>query len=229
MHAWVRQLSSSPVWARVMPFAVFVVLTAGQEFSGQAGRYWFYVAKTGVVGALLWALRGALVEMRWHFSVAGLATGVAVFGLWVGLEPALTGLGLPHLKLLAHTAAWNPHVQFGSQSGLAWFFVVARALGSTVVVPPLEEVFYRSFLYRYLARNDFLSVPLGQFALGRFVACAVLFGFSHREWLEGILCGLAYQGLVVWKNRLGDAVAAHSVTNLLLTLWVISKDAWQYW
>lgn len=229
MHVLVRQLNRSPMWARVLPFAVFVVLTGCQEVSGPVGRYWFYAVKTGVAAALLWMLRDALGEMRWQFSTAGVVTGVAVFGLWVGLEPALACLGVPHSKLLPSAQPWNPHAQFGCQSSLAWLLVGVRALGSTLVVPPLEEVFYRSFLYRYLARSDFLSVPLGQFAWGRFLACAVLFGLSHREWLEGILCGLAYQGLVVWKNRLGDAITAHSITNFLLAVWVIGQDAWHYW
>lgn len=229
MQGWIQRWRASPTLVRVVPFAVFVGLTVGQELSGPVGRYWLYAAKSGVVAVLLWLLRGALVEMRWRLSLAGLVTGVAVFGLWVGLEPALAELGVPQLRLLPNAPPWNPHAQFGNQIGLAWFFVAVRVLGSTLVVPPLEEVFYRSFLYRYLARSDFQSLPLGQFAWGRFVACAVLFGLSHREWVEGTLCGLAYQGLVVRTNRLGDAITAHTVTNLLLALWVIGRGAWHYW
>ena len=41
---------------------------------------------------------------------------------------------------------WNPHAQFGSGSGLAWMFIVARILGSTLVVPPLEEIFIARLL-----------------------------------------------------------------------------------
>ena len=56
-----------------------------------------------------------------------------------------------------------------------------------------------------------------------------LFGFEHSQWLAGILCGFAYQGLVIWKQRLGDAVTAHAITNLLLGLWVVWRGAWQFW
>ena len=56
-------------------------------------------------------------------------------------------------------AAWNPPRQFSGNSALAWLMIVTRILGSTFVVPPLEEVFYRSFLHRCIARQDFLSVP----------------------------------------------------------------------
>jgi CAAX prenyl protease-like protein len=139
-------------------------------------------------------------------------------------------LGLPafhNLKL--SPGSWNPHEAFGAGSSLATFFVVARIAGSTLVVPPFEELFYRSFVYRFLAAKDFLSVPLGKFLPMPFFVTSILFGFAHREWLAGILCGFAYQGLVVWKKRLGDAVTAHAITNLLLGLWIAWRGAWHFW
>ena len=124
---------------------------------------------------------------------------------------------------------WNPNEQFGAGSALAWLFIAVRILGSTFVVPPLEEVFYRSFLYRYIASQNFLSVPLNQFLPLPFLATALVFGFSHNEWLAGILCGAAYQWLVLRKNRLGDAMTAHAITNFLLGIWVVTRGAWHFW
>ena len=65
---------------------------------------------------------------------------------------------------------------------------------------------------------------------GSFVVTSAIFGLMHPDrWLAGILCGLAYQWLVIRKNRLGDAMTAHALTNLLLGLWVIWKGAWSFW
>ena len=97
------------------------------------------------------------------------------------------------------------------------------------MVPPLEEVFYRSFLYRYIAQKDFLSVPLNRFLPVTFLVTAGMFGFAHNEWLAGILCGAAYQWLVLRKNRLGDAMTAHAITNFLLGIWIVWRGAWQFW
>ena len=108
-------------------------------------------------------------------------------------------------------------------------FIAVRVLGSSLVVPPLEEVFFRSFVYRYLFQPDFLSVPLGRFAWTPFLLTSILFGLEHNQWLAGILCGLAYQGLVCRKKRLGDAITAHAITNLLLGLWVVWRGAWNFW
>jgi CAAX prenyl protease-like protein len=108
-------------------------------------------------------------------------------------------------------------------------FVGTRILVSTLVVPVIEEVFYRSFLYRYVEKPDFLTVPMKYFGWTPFLLTAGIFGFAHNEWLAGILCAFAYQGLVIWKERLGDAMTAHAVTNFLLGNWVVWKGAWHFW
>jgi hypothetical protein len=93
----------------------------------------------------------------------------------------------------------------------------------------IEEVFYRSFLYRYFIHARFETIPLGQFSAFSFVSTSVLFGLSHHEWLAGIFCGLLYQALVCWNKRLGDALSAHAITNFLLGGWVLWKGAWHFW
>ena len=226
-----KQLETSPILPRVVPFAVFIILTFCQDQFGEAGRYWIYLGKTLAGGWLVWSVRAFIAELRWALSWEAMLVGIGVFVMWVGLDDLLVKLGLPNSypKLKMSAAAWNPTAAFGQGSLLAWFFIVVRVIGSTLIVPPLEEVFFRSFVYRYLIRADFLSVPLGQFALRPFVITALVFGFEHREWLAGILCGFAYQGLVLRKQRLGDAITAHAVTNLLLGLWVVGKPAWHFW
>ena len=109
------------------------------------------------------------------------------------------------------------------------FFFSVRTLGSTLVVPQLEEVFWRSFFYRYLIRNKFEELPLNKLHWLSLIVTSTLFGLEHFQWLAGILCGLLYQFLVIRKNRLGDAIFAHAVTNFLLSLWVVWKGAWSFW
>lgn len=235
MKALIEMLGRSPVRARVVPFLVFLVLTACQGLFGDASRYWFYLAKTLVGAGLIWAMRPLVSEMRWKLSWQAAAVGAAVFVVWVGVSGEWTTQPSVWAKLgWAKPASgppklWNPHLQFGNGTALAWLFVVTRIAGSALVVPPLEEVFYRSFLYRYLAKSDFQSLPLACFAWAPLLLTALIFGFVHREWLAGILCGFAYQGLVIWKKRLGDAMTAHAITNFLLGLWVVWKGAWQFW
>jgi CAAX prenyl protease-like protein len=90
-------------------------------------------------------------------------------------------------------------------------------------------MFYRSWLYRYLVNPDFEKIPLNRFGWMPFIVTALFFASTHNEWLAAILCAFAYQGLVLWKNRLGDAMTAHAITNFLLGLWVVWKPAWHFW
>src|SRR4029453_15245415 len=117
-----------------------------------------------LVGAwLIWEMRSFVPEMRWSVSWEAILVGVVIFVVWVGLDGS-------YPRLAAVGDGWNPHKHFGQDSSLAWFFISARILGSSIVVPPIEEVFYRSFLYRYFVRVNFLTMPLGQFhALSFFV------------------------------------------------------------
>jgi len=62
-----------------------------------------------------------------------------------------------------------------------------------------------------------------------FLVTSVFFGLVHSEWLAGIICGGIYQALVIRHNRLGDAMTAHAVTNLLLGIYVVWKGQWQFW
>jgi CAAX protease family protein len=217
-----EKFQGSPIYARVAPFVIFLLLTFGQGQFGPASAYWFYLAKTLVGVWLIWEMRPFVSEMRWAVSWEAVVVGVGVCVMWVGIDGFYPKIG-------PGGTVWDPNEQFGAGSALAWTFIAARILGSTFVVPPLEEVFYRSFLYRYFVRTDFQEMPLGRFHATSFIVTSVIFGFEHSQWLAGILCGLAYQGLVLRKNRLGDVMTAHAITNFLLGVWVVWQGAWKFW
>lgn len=235
---WTQWIGPTPLGQRVIPFAVFLVLTSLQGTLGESSRYWLYLAKTLIGAWMLWVVWDLVKECRWAWSWEAVVVGVAVFGLWVGLDGRYPSLG----DLLAKVGMgkgddpgnlpqpWNPHAPFGSGSLLAWMFIGVRILGSSLVVPPLEETFYRSFVYRYVANPKWEELPLNHWNPKAFFLTSGMFGLVHPEqWLSGILCGMAYQGLVLRKNRLGDAMTAHAITNALLGGWVVWKSAWHFW
>ena len=245
MDALRKKWAASPLRARVLPFVVFLALTGLQGQFGETYRYYGYLAKTLVGAVVLWSVWPFIPEVRWKMSGGAVLTGVGVFIMWVGLpdlfrimgvnDSILTMDGLMQALGLAKTAAkpeipdWNPFVFFNGNAALGWSFVVVRILGSSLVVPPMEEMFYRSWLYRYLVNPDFEKVPLNRFGWMPFIVTALFFASTHNEWLAAILCAFAYQGLVLWNNRLGDAMTAHAITNFLLGLWVVWKPAWHFW
>ena len=230
-----KTFSASPVTARVAPFVIFVLVTAAQGHFGAASAYWFYLAKTLLGAWMIWEIHPLIPEMRWAFSWEAVVVGIAVFAMWVAIGHGLltqdvlwSKVGLSH-KHATPLSIWDPQIDFGGYTVIAWLLMTVHILGMTFVVPPLEEVFYRSFLYRYIASQNFLAVPLNRFLPVPFIATVVIFGFSHNEWLAGILCGATYQWLVLRKNRLGDAMTAHAITNCLLGIWVVYRGAWNFW
>src|ERR1051326_8972157 len=128
-------LNRSPLIARVVPFIIFVALTALQGKFGPTSQYWIYSAKTIVGAFLIWAMWPIVTEMRWAFSWEAVAIGVFVFVFWVGLDPYSP-------KLMKIDGVWNPNIEYRNGSPLALGFIVFRIFGSSTIVPQMEEVFF---------------------------------------------------------------------------------------
>jgi CAAX prenyl protease-like protein len=220
-----EQLAKSPERARAVPYVVILALTFLQDSGGESFRYWMYFIKMLVGIWCIREMRAFVPELRWAFSWEAVVVGVLVCVAWVGLDAYYR-----HFEFLfSKGKPWNPFAQFPKEPALAWFFVAVRTFGSALVIPPLEEAFFRSFLYRYMVRIDFLNLPLRHFHWLSFVVTALIFGFMHYQWLPGILCGMAYQWLVIRKDRLGDAMTAHAITNFLLGVWAVWQNDWRFW
>lgn len=223
----------SPVAARAVPFIVWVLLTSLQGQLGSASPYWLYALKTMVGGWLIWSVRKVITELRWTFSPVSIAVGVVVFLVWVGLDghyPTLNQLLSKAETPPKEATVWNPFRFFGEGSPIAWSVVVLRIVGTAVAVPPIEEAFYRSLVYRSIVQPDFEKCSLRQFSPKAFLITSVVFGLVHPgQWVAGIFCGVCYQWLVLRKGDLGEAMVAHGITNLLLGVYVVTKGAWQFW
>jgi uncharacterized protein len=217
-----NKILASPILVRVVPFAVFAFLTMLQCRFGEGAQYWIYALKTIVGAWLLWQLRHYVKEMKWSFSWEAAVVGVGIFMVWVGLDGC-------YPMLAERTCSFNPLSTYGSGSAMAIIFIAVRIIGSSLVVPPLEEVFYRSFIYRFLIKSNFPEVSLNRFEWRAFLIAGVIFGIGHYEWLPGILCAFAFQWLVIRKGRLGDAMTAHAITNFLLAIWIITHRAYYFW
>jgi CAAX prenyl protease-like protein len=126
----------------------------------------------------------------------------------------------------ARSAGYNP---FSSQPVGAFGLAVVRLFGAAIVVPVMEELFWRSFLMRYLISAHFETVPLGALTPFSFGLMAVLFGVEHDLWLAGIMAGAAYGLLLARTRNLWACVIAHAVTNLALGVYVLVTHEWYWW
>jgi len=222
---FLQRILRAPWFPYVAPFVAFILLTYGGGHWPEAAHLW-YLAKTVVVGAMLWAFRHHYPELRpgrsgGDWAIAAVV-GAVVLVVWVVPERLLAPL------MVGDPSGFDPY-SFGLGAGLTWAVIGVRLLGASVVVPVMEELFWRSFLMRYLIEADFKRVAVGTFSAFSFVVVAVAFGFEHHRWLVGIFAGVAYGGLLVWRRDLFTCVLAHGVTNLGLGIYVLKTGQWNFW
>jgi hypothetical protein len=104
-----------------------------------------------------------VAEMRWSCSPEAIAVGFLCFIVWVGLDgfyPRLDEV-FDSNRASEPDGYWNPLAFFEASPSIAWLVIGVRILGSALIVPPLEEVFYRSTVYRYIIDPKIESVGLG--------------------------------------------------------------------
>ncbi len=200
----------------LVPFVAFLVFTyAGSMFNG---TYIFYPIKTLIVAALLFYYRKAYNEITLKFSWLAILVGIAVFIIWVVPEGWYPQIGSSEFNPYAYGKGW-----------LAFMLILFRLLGAVIVVPIFEELFWRSFLLRWLIDEDFHSIPIGTFTWLSCGAIVLGFGFEHHRWLVGLLAGVLYNGLLYYKKDLSSCILAHAVTNLLLGIYVLQTQQWTFW
>jgi CAAX prenyl protease-like protein len=219
----------------VAPFVVFMIFTAGIEPRAGAWYPAVYGAKIVAVLALLIFFWKQFEELRARPSFGaiaiGLGAGIIVFLEWAFVETprgeASHGL-IPPLPLMGAREGYNPFEKIESDAARLAFISV-RLFGLALLVPVMEELFWRSWLIRMVVREDFKRVPMGTFTWASCLASAGLFALAHPEWLSAFLCGLAYNFVLYRTKNLWACVVAHATTNLGLGIYVLATGTWVLW
>lgn len=212
---------------RVLPFGVYLAFIVLNDVLGRCGwtapqLRWLYAVKIAAVLLVLLVCRRQYVELArprlgWPAAALALVAGVLVLGLWVGLDAGWMQVG--------QSAGYDPR----TGGVLDWRLAAVRIAGAALVVPVMEELFWRSFLLRWIDRADFLNRMPARASWKALLVTVVLFGFEHNLWLAGIVAGAVYSFLYMRSGNLWSAVLAHGVTNGLLGAWVIATANWTYW
>ncbi len=212
----------------MLVFIGFLALVALLRWSGRtspwlsAPEYWAYPLQTIVcAGLLIW------FRKRYEFHrLVGIGfvvlVAVAVFVIWIAPQQFL-GFGARH-------DGFNPDV-FAENPAAYWATVLLRFLRLVVIVPLVEEIFWRGFLLRYFVDEKFNLVPFGKFTWLSFAVVTVGFMLVHStaDWPAALLTGALYNWVAYRTKSLGACVLAHALTNLLLGLWIMNTRQWGFW
>jgi CAAX prenyl protease-like protein len=232
-----RGVQGSPALPRVLPFAVYLGFLALSEVLAWLSAHvpaadalripatlWLYPLKTAAVLAVLlyfWPhyneVKGK-TKVTWRDVWLSVVIGLFVYLIWVRIDWPWA--------LQGQASGYNPFLAGGIMGSV---LATIRMVGAVLVVPVMEELFWRSFLLRYLISPRFETVPVGTFTLLSFVATMILFGLEHHQWLAGMIAGAAYTLLLYATGRLWPCIIAHAVTNLALGVHVLLTQEWTWW
>ena len=204
--------------AYLTPF--LAILAAAMVSRGMSADFeWSYSLRVIAAGAALWYFRKTYQTMNWRIGWPAVAVGTLVFAIWIGLE-MLAG------TRLAPAPAALMQASLGAR--IAW--IAIRLMGAVITVPIAEEIAFRGFLLRRLTSGDFESVSLRSFRWLPLLISSGAFGLLHGDrWLAGTIAGMLYAVVMIRRGRIGEAVAAHAITNALVAAWVLLTANWQLW
>lgn len=230
--------------AYILPMGIFLVFT--QVGASWPGLYTVsYLAKTFTVPVALYLCWRHYTKIQWTHLWLGALVGVVGLVQWVGMDKLLV---LLFQWLHAHgglfdwvpvygnigasgvpTDSFNPFKDIASPA-FRWTFIPLRWACAALVVPVMEELFWRDFLWRsFSAPADFKLADVGERDWRAAVFVSLLFATVHIQWITAIGWGLLVAWLLIRTRSLGACVVAHAVTNFLLGAYVLYTHDWYYW
>ena len=216
--------SSKPWLPYVAPMGVYMAFLLVQS---NANLGWVYPLKALAVVGVLWWFRQSYTELTvGRVTSRGAPSGDAAYNVILPVIVGLLAIAIwiaidPLYPKLSHAAPYDPSGRYG--------FIVFRIIGAVLVVPVMEELFWRAFLIRWLVKEDFKNVPVGTFTWPSFLITVALFGAEHNQWLAGLICGALYNWLLYRTRSVWACVVAHAVSNAALAGWVLARGDWKFW
>lgn len=228
-----RATEIAPVIPLVLPMAAFMALTSLEAVTSGSSLYPLaYSIKILAVTAVLAYCWSALPMYDGRGVREGLLAGIAGFALWIGLwYSGIDGMVtqfLPEIIRPGERSGFNPFDGISAPLGMG-LFVAVRLTGLVLVVPLIEEFFWRTFLWRYLVSERFEQVAPGTFTWLSFLGTTAAFAVVHPEFVTAAVWGAGVGLLYIWTKNVWACIAMHASTNLLLGLYVITTGTWVLW
>ncbi|PHR28849.1 MAG: CPBP family intramembrane metalloprotease [Desulfotalea sp.] len=221
----------------ILPYAapylayVFVASVLGNLMSIEVN----YIVRMLLAGGVLaWA-------WKWYCPMGG--PGSLVTSVFVGIAAGVLGLILWILLLV-------PFVDSVGNEPWSTSAFMLRLLAAGLLVPIFEEILMRGFVFRLafqwgearrqkkdmplqssLDEQTINDVPSGAWSWTAIAISTLVFVSGHHfyEWPASIAFSLLMTFLWILRKDLLVCIVAHSVTNILLALYVFKTNSWYLW
>lgn len=218
---------TNPSLPYVLPFVVFLALLSLDGKLGLSPDI-EYPLRVVILAAVLWFFSRPVIDFKVKNWAGSVGLGVLVFVIWIG--PDLISPAYRQHWLFNNSIIGSAPVPEGGYAGLGGAALVFRSIRAVILVPIIEELFWRAWLMRWLIKPEFRGIPLGTYAAQAFWITAILFALEHGSyWDVGLITGVLYNWWMVRTKSLGDLILTHAVTNGVLSAYVILAGKWQYW
>jgi uncharacterized protein len=211
----------------VLPFASFLFFLAIQDYFSLPPSI-DYPVRVAVLSLILFVFSRHVIDLRSSHLLGSVILGVAVFVIWVGpdiLSPRYRQHWLFQNSILGRIGS-----PVSEQILMSPVVLWTRIIRAVVLVPIIEELFWRAWLMRWLISPRFERIKLGAYAPMAFWVTAVLFASEHGPyWDVGLITGVIYNWWMVRTRSLGDCILVHAVTNACLCGYVVATRHWEYW
>lgn len=218
--------ASATPW--IAPFAMFMLWLAVGPSLG-IPQPWESVLRVSVlVITMLTVSREVIATLRVRHVFTSVLLGLGVCAIWVLPDQLMPGYR--EHWLFQNAVTGNIAISIPPSELANPLVLSLRILRAALLVPILEELFWRGWLPRWIVSNDWWQVPLGTYTAGAFIATAALFASEHGPyWDVGLVCGLIFNWYMWKRKSLGDLVLVHAVTNAALSAFVLTTGQYAYW
>jgi len=190
-----QPLLRDPVAAMILPFILFMLISTLVSALAPHPELG-YPVKALVLVLVVVAFLPAFRRLEWRLDPIAIGAGVGVGVVWL----MTAGPGDPQLAVLLSAMTTASYV--------SW--ITLRLLGTIVLVPMVEEMFFRGYLLTRLDGATWLRRGL---AIG---VSSALFAAMHGRWIEAFAAGVVFALLALRQGRATDAVQAHVAANAVI-------------
>jgi hypothetical protein len=225
MQAFLARYPSLPY---VVPFVIFLGLLWLGPRLPVSPRVEMGI-RVSVLLAVIWLFARPVLSFQLTRPLGTIVVGIVVFVIWIAPDQLIPGYR--DLILFQNAIVGTAESSMPVEARSDWLVLSLRFFRAAVIVPIVEELFWRGWLVRWIDHpDDFRKGALGQMSRFAFLGTGLLFALEHGPyWEVGLVAGLIYNWWMVKSKTLGDLIWCHAITNACLSIWVLAAGQWQYW
>lgn len=189
--------------AFIVPFLAFMLSGLFVHTFSQTPEVWYGV-QVAAMALALWIFRKPVLALTRELDLIAIGAGLLIgIGWIVTAEPSE-----PYESL----------AEFGALALVIW--VILRVIGTAILVPLVEELFFRGYLFSLIDDGSLMRRALA-------IAISTAgFAALHSRPLAAAIAGIIFAAVMLRRGRVFDAIVAHAVANALIAAAALATGQW---